>query len=75
MSPGGRARRQRSGGLGLWRWTPSGIEPERDPDNPCRRPCPTCRASPGQPCTRPAARGGRRTMRGYHPSRTERTEP
>ncbi|WP_425484527.1 zinc finger domain-containing protein [Haloechinothrix aidingensis] len=62
-------RRRYSDGPGLWRWTPTGIEPETNRPNPRRRPCPTCGAGVGHPCSRPSRRGGRRPIAGYHDAR------
>lgn len=41
--------------------------------SPLTRPCPACHATTGQRCTR-AARGGRKDLRGWHPSRLNPSE-
>ena len=50
---------------------PNAGHPHRPTDNPLRRRCPWCKATPSQPCTIPgtAIRLGRHSR--YHPSRTE----
>jgi len=71
-----RRKGRANGAAGLWRDTPDQpyvpahdlrIEQET---SPLLRKCPACHAQPRQPCTR-AARGGRRALKGYHPSRKE----
>lgn len=61
----------RTGGDGLWKWTPSGIERAEITNNPYRRTCPYCHAAPGEQCTRPVRGGQRRPNRVPHPARTE----
>lgn len=72
-------RKQRANGRdGLYQELPGiGLVPAENlpPElatSPLLRECPACHAAPRQRCTRPS-RGGRRTLAGYHPSRT--TEP
>lgn len=61
---------------GLWQDTPdTAYVPAHDlrieqETSPLTRPCPHCHAPPGTRCTR-AARGGRKDLTGYHPSRTK----
>lgn len=54
-----RAGRRKTGGTrtGLFAWGPDGEQPDVVEDNPLLRRCPFCRASPGNPCTRPSRRG------------------
>jgi len=70
-------RKQRANGrTGLWQDTPSeAYVPAHDlrieqETSPLLRECPACHAAPRQRCTR-AAHGGRKPLKGYHPSRKE----
>jgi len=71
-----RRKHHANGRTGLWQDTPDQpyvaahdlrIEQET---SPLLRECPACHAQPRQRCTR-AARGGRKPLTGYHPSRKE----
>lgn len=68
-----RRGKPRTGGDGLWKWTPSGVERAEITNNPLRRPCLLedggCGAAVAQPCTRPG-RGGRVPISTYHEART-----
>lgn len=80
MSPRPKARA--NGRVGLWQDLPGAgpvpaehLPPEAQV-SPKRRPCPACKARPGEPCTSPShQRGGRRDLKGYHASRLNPSEP
>jgi len=65
---------------GLWQDTPeAAYVPAHDlrieqQTSPLTRPCSFCHAAPRQPCTRPA-RGGRKPLTGWHPTRLNPSEP
>lgn len=64
---------------GLWQDLPGrGPVPAHDlrfeqETSPLTRPCPHCHATTGQRCTR-TGRGGRKDLRGWHPSRLNPSE-
>lgn len=58
-------RKPRTGGAGIFDFTPDGdVQPAEIRDNPRRRKCQACNAPIGEPC-----RSAGRVMRGYHPTR------
>jgi hypothetical protein len=70
-----RRKGRANGRTGLWQDTPDGPIPAQHlpPElatSPLLRECPACHAAPRQRCTRPA-RGGRKTLKKFHPARTE----
>jgi hypothetical protein len=73
-----RRKTRANGRTGLWQDTPTeAYVPAHDlrieqETSPLLRECPACHAAPRQRCTSPSRRGGgRRNLKGYHPSRKE----